>query len=93
MQRVLREEEIKTAIFNPPESTRAFFRGRAVARFNPHIQTIHWDEVVFAQDGQQHRVSFNHASDDPRLARLNATIRDAANYGDLIRRLQKIEQP
>jgi Pup amidohydrolase len=93
MRRVLQEEEIKAAIFNPPESTRAFFRGRAVARFNPHIQTIHWDEVVFAQDGQQHRVSFNHASDDPRLARLNATIRDAANYNDLIRRLQKIEQP
>ena len=94
MRRILREEEIKAAIFNPPESTRAFFRGRAVARFSPYIQTMHWDEVLFAQGGQQYRVSFNHASsDDPRIARFNATIRDAANYGDLIRRLQKIEQP
>src|SRR5213592_822268 len=34
MRRVTTEDEIKSAIFNPPETTRAFFRGRAVARLN-----------------------------------------------------------
>jgi Pup-ligase protein. len=29
MRRVTTEDEIKAAIFNPPETTRAFFRGRA----------------------------------------------------------------
>ncbi|MBV9490438.1 MAG: proteasome accessory factor PafA2 family protein [Verrucomicrobia bacterium] len=91
MRRVVTEGEIKAAIFNPPESTRAFFRGRAVARFNAYIEAIHWDEVVFAQGGQQHRVSFSIPSEDARLARLNVTIRDAINYEDFIRRLQKVE--
>src|SRR5213595_3350384 len=45
MRRVTSEEEIKTAIFNPPETTRAFFRGRAVARFNDEISSIQWDEI------------------------------------------------
>src|SRR6202035_2615050 len=30
MRRLVKEEEIKASIFNPPETTRAFFRGRAV---------------------------------------------------------------
>jgi proteasome accessory factor A len=34
MRRLVSEEEVKEAIFHPPETTRAFFRGRAVARFN-----------------------------------------------------------
>ncbi len=91
VRRFLSEEEIKSAIFNPPESTRAFFRGRAVARFNPQIQTIHWDELVFAQGAQQQRVSFNHAADDPRLERLNGAIRKAASYEDLMARLRQVE--
>src|SRR5437588_1195470 len=46
MRRITSEEEIKTAIFSPPETTRAFFRGRAVARFNDQISSIQWDEIV-----------------------------------------------
>src|SRR6266704_609826 len=47
MRRVTTEDEIKNAIFNPPETTRAFFRGRAVARFNDEMSSIQWDEIVF----------------------------------------------
>src|SRR5947209_13954342 len=47
MRRITTEDEIKTAIFNPPETTRAFFRGRAVARFNDEISSIQWHEIVF----------------------------------------------
>jgi hypothetical protein len=87
VRRILKEDEIKTAIFMPPETTRAYFRGRAVARFTPEIHTIHWDEIVFGQDSGQRRISFNHASDDERIERLNALIREANNYEDFLRRL------
>jgi Pup amidohydrolase len=90
MNRFLTEEDIKWAIFMPPESTRAYFRGRAVARFNAQIQTIHWDEIVFGNNSEQHRVSFNHASEDQRIDELNAVIRDAADYQDLIHRLEAL---
>src|SRR5262252_3262376 len=89
VRRILKEDEIKTAIFMPPETTRAYFRGRAVARFTPKIHTIHWDEIVFGQDSGQRRVSFNHASDDERIDRLNSLIREANNYEDFLGRLEK----
>jgi proteasome accessory factor A len=88
----LSEDEIKNAVFNPPETTRAYFRGRAVARFNPQIQSIHWDEVVFGQDAYQYRVSFNHASREEGVERLNATIRDAKSYDDLLDRLAALDR-
>src|SRR5436305_2192519 len=42
MRPVTTEDEIKSAIFNPPETTRAFFRGRAVAGVNDEISSIQW---------------------------------------------------
>ena len=92
MRRILSEDEIKNAVFNPPETTRAYFRGRAVARFNPQIQSIQWDEVVFGQDAYQYRVSFNHASREEGVERLNATIRDAKSYDDLLDRLAALDR-
>src|SRR3977135_861681 len=43
VRRVVSEDEIKMSIFNPPETTRAFFRGRCVARFDRQIASIQWD--------------------------------------------------
>jgi hypothetical protein len=62
-----------------------------VARFNAQIHTIHWDEVVFDQDSGQRRVSFNHASDDERIDCLNTVIREAVNYEDFLRLLEKFD--
>src|SRR5207245_10012967 len=45
MRRIVNEDEIKISIFTPPETTRAFFRGRSVARFNDEITSIQWDEI------------------------------------------------
>src|ERR1700720_2488788 len=47
IRRVVSEDDIKTSIFAPPETTRAFFRGRSVAKFNDHIASLQWDEIVF----------------------------------------------
>ena len=54
MRRFVSEEEIKHAIFAPPADTRAYFRGRAVARFNSQIKSIQWDEIVFAEGDSAH---------------------------------------
>src|SRR5439155_26915115 len=62
MRRVAMEDDIKTAIFNPPETTRAFFRGRAVARFNDEISSIQWDEIVFTNGAHSYRVALPEAA-------------------------------
>src|SRR5256712_14012351 len=67
MRRVATEDELRMSIFNPPETTRAFFRGRSVARFNNEIASIQWDEIVFANGSLSRRVALPEASMDPRL--------------------------
>ena len=57
MRSIVSEEEIKSAIFTPPETTRAYFRGRSVARFNDAITSIQWDEITFANGARSHLVA------------------------------------
>ena len=84
MRRVVSEEEIRHAIFNPPETTRAFFRGRAVARFNDEIASIQWDEIVLGADGRSQRIALPEPA-DPSLERLNAAIRKSADFAGFLR--------
>ena len=85
MRRFVAEEAIKHAIFAPPEDTRAYFRGRSVARFNSEIKSIQWDEIVFANGASPQRVQLAQPNDNPRLAALNKAAREAADYRQFIR--------
>ena len=85
MGRFVTEAEIKHAIFAPPEDTRAYFRGRSVARFNSRIKSIQWDEIVFANGASPQRVQLAQPHDNPRLAALNKAAREAADYRQFIR--------
>ena len=87
MLRFVSEDDIRRAIFQPPETTRAFFRGRAVAKFNREIETIQWDEMTFASNGASCSVSLPHPSHNARLDRINAAIRDARSFGELVKKL------
>ena len=81
MRRFLAEGDVKAAIFTPPETTRAFFRGRSVAKFNDEIESIQWDEIVFRNGGSARRIAFPEASaEDVRLVALNALIRDGKAF-------------
>ena len=84
MCRVTTEDEIKAAIFNPPETTRAFFRGRAVARFNDEISSIQWDEIVFTNGTYSCRVALPEAAVDARLKALNYAARNGKDFPEFM---------
>ncbi len=90
-RRVVSEEDIKTSIFNPPETTRAFFRGRAVARFNDEISSIQWDEIVFTNGSQSRRVGLPEAAMDARLDALNHAARNGKDFSEFIRAVAQID--
>ena len=90
MRRIVSEDEIKMSIFTPPETTRAFFRGRSVARFNDEITSIQWDEIVFANGSQSRRVALPEASLDARLEALNHAARNGKDFVEFIRALSEI---
>ncbi len=85
MRRIVSEDEIKFAIFNPPENTRAFFRGRAVARFNEFIASMQWDEVVLAHENVSRRFKMPHAAEHPGVDTFNYAIREAQGISELLR--------
>ena len=87
MQKFVSDEDVKRAIFQPPETTRAFFRGRAVAKFNREIESIQWDEIVFASNGERRAVELAHPAHDRSLERVNAAIREARTFQELQQRL------
>jgi proteasome accessory factor A len=90
MRRIAHEEEIKTAIFNPPETTRAFFRGRAVARFNDEISSIQWDEIVFTNGNYSCRVPLPEPAMDARLDALNHAARNGKDFPEFMSAVAQI---
>ena len=91
MRRVTTEDEIKTAIFNPPATTRAFFRGRAVARFNDQISSIQWDEIVFGNGAQSCRVALPEPAMNARLDALNHAARNGKDFSEFMSAIAQID--
>jgi hypothetical protein len=91
IRRLVKEEEIKTAIFTPPETTRAFFRGRSVARFNDQIASIQWDELVFANGALSRRIALPEAFADTRLEALNQAARNGKDFSEFIRTVTAVD--
>jgi proteasome accessory factor A len=87
MRRFITEADIKNAIFQPPDTTRAFFRGRSVARFHEQIASIQWDEVVFKTPAGPRTVSLNRIFEDGALDRINNIMREATTFEDFQARL------
>ncbi|MEP6809816.1 MAG: proteasome accessory factor PafA2 family protein, partial [Chthoniobacterales bacterium] len=87
MRRIVTDEEIEAAINHPPETTRAYFRGRAVARFGADIKAVQWDEIVFADGPRTRRVRLPEPAFDDRLEKLHALIRTEESLANLLRQL------
>jgi Pup amidohydrolase len=79
MRRVVTDDEISSAMTSPPETTRAFFRGRAVARFQQAIKSVQWDEVEFTTPNGALRVPLPEPAHDERLSRLHELVDTAAD--------------
>ena len=41
------DEDVATAMSEPPEDTRAYFRGRCLAQYAPEVVAASWDSVIF----------------------------------------------
>jgi proteasome accessory factor PafA2 len=91
IRRTVSEDDIKTSIFAPPETTRAFFRGRSVAKFNDQIASLQWDEIVFANGALSRRVVLPEALADARLNRLNYAARNGKDFSEFMHAISAID--
>ena len=83
MQRLLDDGDVASAVHDPPEDTRAYFRGRCLAKYAPHVAAASWDSVIFDLPGRDalQRV--------PTLEPLRGT---KAHVGDLLDRCRTAEE-
>ncbi|HUU61462.1 MAG TPA: depupylase/deamidase Dop [Acidimicrobiia bacterium] len=51
MRRLFTDEEIENAAAAPPEKTRAYFRGRCVAKYGEAVVSANWDSLVLDTGG------------------------------------------
>ncbi|HZZ55063.1 MAG TPA: proteasome accessory factor PafA2 family protein, partial [Trebonia sp.] len=77
MVRLTDEDAIAWAVDNPPEDTRAYFRGRCLRQYADAVAAASWDSVIFDIPGREslQRV--------PTLEPLRGT---RAHVGDLLDR-------
>jgi proteasome accessory factor A len=47
MERIVTDADVDRAITEPPEDTRAYFRGRCLARYADDVAAASWDSVIF----------------------------------------------
>jgi proteasome accessory factor PafA2 len=47
MQRIVDDAEIDAAVTEPPTDTRAYFRGKCLAKFADDVAAASWDSVIF----------------------------------------------
>jgi proteasome accessory factor PafA2 len=47
VERIVSDDEIERAVMEPPEDTRAYFRGRCISRYPDAIAAASWDSLIF----------------------------------------------
>jgi proteasome accessory factor A len=47
MKRLFDDDEVRLAMTQPPEDTRAYFRGRCLAKYASEVVAASWDSVIF----------------------------------------------
>jgi proteasome accessory factor PafA2 len=82
MKRLVTEEDVVAAMQNPPDDTRAYFRGRCLERYPAEVAAASWDSVIFDL-GRESLVRI------PTLEPLRGTRR---HVGELLERSRTAEE-
>jgi len=82
-ERIISDAEVERAVSQPPADTRAYFRGRCLAKYPDEIAAASWDSVIFDLPG---RDSLQRV---PTLEPLRGT---KEHVGDLLDRCDTAEQ-
>jgi Pup amidohydrolase len=53
VERVVTEAEVRAAVEDPPEDTRAYFRGRCLRQYADSVAAASWDSVIFDVPGRE----------------------------------------
>ena len=53
IDRLLTDDVVETAMHQPPDDTRAYFRGRCLEKYADSVAAASWDSVIFDLPGRE----------------------------------------
>jgi Pup amidohydrolase len=88
VERITTDEEVERAVMEPPEDTRAYFRGRCIGRYPDAIAAASWDSLIMdiGTDTLQ-RIPMREPLRGTK-AHVEALLEEAETAADLVARLQ-----
>ena len=75
---------VERALLEPPERTRARFRGRAVEKFGAAVRSLNWDSIEFQVDGRLATVDLKSCVDAESAAIFNDKLDRAGSVAELL---------
>ncbi len=88
VERIVTDEEINTAVHNPPHDTRAYFRGECLRRYPAEVFGVNWDSISFGVEGQPvKRIMMSEPLKGTR-AHVEELLGDSADAAELVRNLR-----
>jgi Pup amidohydrolase len=89
VERLVADAEVDRAIGEPPEDTRAFFRGRCIQRYPQSIAAASWDSLIFDTGATAlQRVPTREPLKGTR-EHVEGLLEDSPTAGDLVAALQR----
>jgi proteasome accessory factor A len=89
VRRLVTDQHIEDAIYNPPVDTRAYFRGKSLEKFRPQVKSIQWDNVTFKIKGKRPvSVSMNQLADAEMAEKYNRILDQAQTVEALVESLK-----
>jgi Pup amidohydrolase len=88
VERLSSDDEVERAMMNPPEDTRAYFRGRCITRFPDAIAAASWDSLIMdvGRDALQ-RIPMREPLRGTR-AHVERLLDEVADAAELVEKLQ-----
>jgi proteasome accessory factor A len=83
IERLLDDTRIEHAMHEPPEDTRAYFRGRCLEKYAASVAAASWDSVIFDIPGRESL---------QRVPTIDPLRGSRAHVGELIDRCDTAEQ-
>ena len=75
---------VERALLEPPEGTRARFRGRALEKFGAAVRSLNWDSIEFQVDGRPATVDLKGCVDAESAAIFNDQLDRAGSVAELL---------
>ena len=75
---------VERALLEPPERTRARFRGRALEKFGAAVRSLNWDSIEFQVDGGLATVDLKSCVDPESAAIFNDKLDRAGSVAELL---------